>query len=349
MSDGLSEFDRSLLAGVTRRVPLVREPFAQIAAELDCDQASVLAGLAALKQTGIIRELSGVFDAESLGYSLALCALAVADGAAADAGEVVAAHPGVSHCYQRDAAYNIWFTLAVSPDSSLGLAGTIERMSSLCGGAGHLVLPTLRRYKLHVRFPLHQPERAPAAVATAPRPDPASPSDEQRRAVRALQVDLPVSPDPFAAPAASQSLDADMLLVHAADFLSTGWMRRYAAAIDHRAAGAEANVMVAWQVSEPAADVAGAGCARIPAVSHCYLRAAAGDWPYNLYTMIHGRSREDCEMTIGEIVATTPLEQRAEFWTKHEFKKRRVRLFTDDEARWESAVRPNRSRLECDG
>lgn len=90
-----------------------------------------------------------------------------------------------------------------------------------------------------------------------------------------------------------------------------------------RAAGSKANVLVAW-----AAQIAG--------ISHCYLRPAGPGWPYNLYTMIHGRSRQDCRLAIETILATTSLTGHVELWTAAEYKKRRIRLFGPDEAQWES-------------
>jgi DNA-binding Lrp family transcriptional regulator len=160
-------------------------------------------------------------------------------------------------------------------------------------------------------------------------------TDAQVRAIRALQFDLPAQGDPFAPVAQAAKMNVDELLAHGAAFLSRGQMRRYAAVLHHRAAGAEANVLVAWNVPPPQADSAAARCAAFAAVSHCYLRPPAPDWPYNLYTMIHGRSRADCERTISEIVAASDLRDRAELWTTAEYKKQRVPLFGDEEKKWE--------------
>jgi len=135
-------------------------------------------------------------------------------------------------------------------------------------------------------------------------------------------------------------MDPDMLLVLGADFLAAGWMRRYAAVLHHRQAGLPANVMVAWRVEESAADAAGAVCARLPQVSHCYLRPAAGDWPYNFYTMIHGRDREECQAVVREIGNLTGLTDHAELWTEREYRKKRVRLFDASQGEWEGRFAP---------
>jgi len=289
---------------------------------------------------GVIREISGLFDSARLGYSQALVAFAVGPSEIDRSGSEAASHPGVSHCYAREADFNLWFTLAVSPESRLGLEGTVDLLAGRCRAKRRLILPSLRRYKLQAYFgPASQAAARHAArsreapgAATALEP---SLTDGQRRAVRALQTDLPNRSDPFAELARGAGVEPDMLLVQAADFQASGLLRRYAAVLRHTRMGAAANVLVAWCVGEAAADAAGAACGELPAVSHCYLRPATEDWPYNLYTMIHGPSRQDCQMTIDEIAARTGLSRHARLWTVKEYKKRRVRLFTDEEAKWE--------------
>jgi len=336
-----AEFDTRLAEAVQRRVPLVRRPYAQIADELGVGERHLLERLAALRgEGGVIREIAGIFDAAAFGYSQALVALRVKADSADAAGRIAAAHPGVSHCYKRTHRYNLWLTLATSPRSALGLERTACVLAGLCGADSHMLLPSLKRYKLQVRFGAAQtPENNEPPSGGGRPPRPGDLADDQLRAVRALQMDLPNEPEPFAAVAATIAMDADELLVHGADFLAAGWMRRYAAVLHHRAAGAASNVLTAWRVAPADADRAGAICASRPQVSHCYLRPPAKDWPYTLYTMIHGRDRAECERVIADLAASAALADRAELWTAAEFKKQRVRLFGDEEPRWEAEHR----------
>ncbi len=349
------DFDRSLLAAVERRVPLVREPYAQIAADLGAAEDHVLARLAALRGPGgLVREISALFDAAALGYDQALVAMVVPPEKLDAAGRTAAAHPGVSHAYGREGEYDLWLTLAVSPGSRLGLDRAAERLAAACGAACHLVLPALKRYKLDVRFAGGAAASEEAPPADAPRGGPPKLTGRQRRAVSALQADLPNRPDPFAPLAGAAGLDADDLLVAAADFLAAGWMRRYAAVLRHRRMGAAANVLVAWRVDAARADAAGAAAAAIEEVSHCYLRPARPGWPYTLYTMVHGRSRDDCRHTVSRLAAALPASgapsrptdqptggptdqsSPALLWTLSEYAKRRIRLFCPAEAEWEA-------------
>jgi len=152
-------------------------------------------------------------------------------------------------------------------------------------------------------------------------------------------MNLPIRRDPFSAPAREAGLNPDMLLVHATDFLAVGWMRRYSAVLRHRLLGARANVLVAWRIEEERADQAGLTCAESPAVSHCYYRPCAEDWPYSLYTMIHGPSKEHCRRTIERIASLARLGDRATLWTTKEYKKQRVALFDRQEEAWERTWR----------
>ncbi|MFB3893507.1 MAG: Lrp/AsnC family transcriptional regulator [Phycisphaerae bacterium] len=348
-------FDSALLDALQRRFPLIREPYAQIGEELGIIAEGVIARVKDLRESGVIREIAGIFDAQALGYRQALVMMRVPEGKLDAAGAVVAGHPGVSHCYGRTGRYNLWFTLAVSPQSRLGLEGTVQLLADRCAAEASAILPTIKRYKLEVNFRntedgtrktehgMRKSETgnlSPNSGFRAPDSEYRVPplTDEQVRAIRALQIDLPAQIDPFSAVAAQVGMTADDLLVHAADFLSAGWMRRYAAVLHHRAAGAEANVLVAWQVAGDKADAAGAACSAFPAVSHCYLRPPASDWPYALYTMVHGRTGEECSAAIARIAAAAGLDRREELWTVTEYKKQRIKLLTDDEARWEAGA-----------
>jgi DNA-binding Lrp family transcriptional regulator len=360
-----------ILNRLQRDLPLVREPYELLAAEVACREADVLAAIESARAEGLIREIAGVFEAAAVGYRRALVAMRVPAAELDRAGQIAAGHPGVSHCYARSDAVNLWLTLAVSPRSRLGLERTAEVLAREAHAQWHGLLPTVRRYKLQVRFDAatgeldaeggEAEERQQAAggrqqeeeatlgataansAAAAPKHESgvrsSSPTEEQVRAIRALQIDLPARRDPFAAIAAAESLDPDVLLIHGADFLAAGWMRRYAAMLRHAAAGAKANLLVAWQVADADADAAGRAAAQSPAVSHCYLRPALPDWPYNLYTMIHGRSREECEMAADAIFALTGLARRSDLWTQREYKKRAVRLYSGEEEKWEATRR----------
>ena len=340
----LDPTDRRIVDRLQAGVPLEDRPYHRLAHDLDLPPGQLLDRLERLRAPGrIVREISGIFDAPSLGYAQALVALAVPEDKLLSAGQIAASHPGVSHCYQRRDEWNLWLTLAVSDLSPLGLEGTVDRIAALGGAAGRMILPTLRRYKLNVRFRLsqeglaagaHHPSPAPSARPAAQGPLPPL-SQALRRAVRALQEDLPNVEAPFAPLARKAQMDVAELLDAGGQLLAQGRMRRYAGVVRHRQAGAAENVMVVWQTDQP--DVSGPAAAACPAVSHCYLRPAGPNWPYVLYTMIHGPSRQACLEAMDSLARGPAMGPGRALWTVAELAKKRTRYFTDDEQAWESA------------
>ena len=111
-------------------------------------------------------------------------------------------------------------------------------------------------------------------------------------------------------------------------------MRRFAAVMNHRSAGFKANAMGVWAVPEDRLGEIGPQMAGFAAVSHCYRRPTYDDWPYTVFTMVHGRSARDCEATIEAIRSETGIEEHALLWSVKEYKKTRVKYFTDDWSAW---------------
>jgi len=106
----------------------------------------------------------------------------------------------------------------------------------------------------------------------------------------------------------------------------------------HRAAGFGANAMGAWIVPQDRQEKFGAQAASFDAVSHCYLRPTYDDWPYSIFTMVHGKQSGDCEAVLAEISRVTGIDQYAALYSTHEYKKVRVKYFTPEIPEWESSV-----------
>ncbi|MBN1943882.1 MAG: Lrp/AsnC family transcriptional regulator [Phycisphaerae bacterium] len=337
----MDQTDAKLLGRLQAGLPLTAEPWRLVGRELSLPEDDVLSRVRALRAAGVIRRIGGVFEAARLGYRQTLLAMAVEPETLDHSAGLVAEHPGVSHCYGRNDEFNLWATLAVSPGSTLGLEKTVELLARQAGAKAHLNLPSRRRFKLAVRFGGGSNE-IPCCVKNSrganhrDAQNVISLSDEQRWAVRALLIDLPATPRPFDELARREGLHSgEDVLVHAADFQAAGILRRYGAVVNHVTLGVKANVMVVWRVPEAQAESAGLSAAQHQAVSHCYLRETAPGWPYNLYTMLHGSSREEGSRAIQQIAAKIGEPERRELWTTAEYKKAPVQFFCDAEAEWE--------------
>lgn len=334
--------DRDLLNALQAGIALERHPYAEVGARVGMDEDEVLRRLDRLKQGGVVRQLSAIFDTRALGYESSLVAARYPDDRLFEAADIVGGHPGVSHNYRRNHAFNLWFTVAVEPDSRLGLEGTVERLREATEAESMRLLPTIKLYKINVQLDMTG-KQAVDEKEQAPRPAPrrgdgSPPTDADRVAIRILQRDLPLVPRPFDAWAEEAGVSVDDLLGWAGTFVERSVMRRFAAVLNHRRAGFGANGMAVWQVPEARLEELGARMAAFRAVSHCYRRPTYPDWPYNLFTMVHSRSMDACEETIAAIATETGLtepDDRAVLYSTHEYKKVRLVYFTPEYREWE--------------
>jgi DNA-binding Lrp family transcriptional regulator len=178
---------------------------------------------------------------------------------------------------------------------------------------------------------------ATAGVAEAPAELERQPYDDFDRAViRATQGDLPVVAEPYAPAAAELGITVDALIDHLRGMVDRGLLRRVAAILFHRRAGFSANGMGVWKVPDDKVLEIGPRMASFRGISHCYQRPTYEDWPYQLFTMAHGRSKEECDAVLDAVAASTPdLQDRAILYSSTEFKKIRLLYFTDDFRAWE--------------
>jgi len=341
----LDASDRRLLNLLQTRLPLHLHPFRVLAEPAGLPLEELLERLKRMKAGGIIRRISAIFDSHRLGYRSTLVAARVPPERLAEVAAVINAHPGVSHNYARNDAYNLWFTLAVSPESRLGLQRTVEALAHLARLDSILVLPTLRRFKIGVRLDMTEAGDGGFAQAdtedsrpTSPVIPPESLSELDKEAVRILQQDLPLVESPFTLLCENTPFDEQALMERARALLQRGVMRRFAAILHHRRAGFDANGMGVWKVPEQQIEQVGFQMARHPGISHCYQRPTYPDWPYSFFTMVHGKSREECEAVFRRLSEETGLREYRVLFSTEEFKKSRVRYFTSEEAEWENVL-----------
>ncbi|HYN91661.1 MAG TPA: hypothetical protein VER75_07050, partial [Thermoleophilaceae bacterium] len=140
----------------------------------------------------------------------------------------------------------------------------------------------------------------------------------------------------FAAPAAALGLSQEQLFEHLESMRERRALRRVAAILFHRRAGFSANGMGVWQVPEERIIELGPRMASFRGISHCYQRPTYADWPYSVFTMAHGRSKEECDAILDSIAEDTGIDERRTLYSSTEFKKVRLRYFTDEHKRWEA-------------
>ena len=331
--------DKDILNYIQREVPLEREPFAAIGRELGIAGDEVIRRIEALKRGRVIRQISAIFDTRVLGYQSTLVAAKIPPDKLNEGAKAINSHPGVSHNYERNNEFNLWYTVAVPPDSRLGLEGTVDVLHHISRAEKTRILPTLKLFKIGVTLDMNKGATAKKEAPQYGESDRASAdrniSEEDKAAIRALQEDVPLTPRPFDLWGRQVGLSYEELLERAHDLKERKIMRRFSAVLYHRKAGFRANAMGVWKVPEDRIEEVGNAFAHYQAVSHCYERPTYEDWPYAVFSMVHGRSVEECEAVLDAMAEETGLTERDSLYSTREYKKTRVRYFTPEMEAWE--------------
>lgn len=154
-------------------------------------------------------------------------------------------------------------------------------------------------------------------------------SEMDKQIVRLLQGEFPLVAEPYKALAAEIGITEEELLDRIAVLREEKKIRKMGAVLRHREVGFTANVLCVWDVPDAQVDEVARRMAEHPRVSHCYDRNRTPDWRYNLYTMIHGYSRAECEDIADELAAASGIAERCMLYTKKEWKKTSMRYFTE--------------------
>jgi DNA-binding Lrp family transcriptional regulator len=336
----LDEADKRLMNLLQSSFPLDAEPFALVAAEAELELGDVLTRTQRLLDGRIIREITPIFDTRALGYESMLVAAKVDGEHPQRAAQIVNSHPGVSHNYLRTHDFNLWFTIATPPDSKLGLAGNLELLMRETGATSMRQLPTLTLFKINMNLEMEKGTDALAAAVAAapPRELDAQPYDADDIAlIKALQGPMAAVERPYDEAASELGIGTEQLLERLRGMVDRKILRRVAAILYHRRAGFSANGMGVWAVPEEEIMATGAHMASFRGISHCYQRPTYEDWPYSVFTMAHGRSKQECDAILDAIAEECGIgpEGRATLYSSTEYKKIRLRYFTDDYSRWE--------------
>jgi DNA-binding Lrp family transcriptional regulator len=334
----LSDRDRELLNLMQGSFPIAERPYAEVAAEMGISEEEVLADVQRLLDDRIIRQVTPIYDTRAFGYGSMLVAAKIDPEHPWRAAKIVNSHPGVSHNYLRNHDFNMRFTIAVEEDSKLGLQGTLDVLQELTGAESIRQLPTLKLFKIRMDLEMQGDTDSLASqgkVEEAVELERQSYDQFDRDVVVATQGNLPVVPEPWAPAAEQLGIPVDDLLAHLRGMQERGLLRRVAGILFHRRAGFSANGMGVWKVPEDQIEEIGPQMAAFRGISHCYQRPTYEDWPYQVFTMAHGRSKEECDAILDAIAAQFPIEDRATLYSSTEFKKVRLLYFTDDFRNWE--------------
>ena len=335
----LGESDKELLNEIQWTFPLVTRPFDTIAKKFDTTPEIIKEKLNNLKEIGVLRQLSAIFDTRKLGYTSSLVAMEIEHDKLDYVASQINRHPGVSHNYERDHQFNLWFTLAVPP--GVDLNSELEKFNVLKGIKKVRMLPTLQLFKIGVKLDMvddKKHEVAPTEEKKEIKNIKFEPTEEDKDFIRELQKDMEIIDEPFVNAAKNLGITEDELFSKMKHYESMGVLRRFAAILRHRQVGFTANGMIVWKVPEDRITSVGETLGSFPQVSHCYERPTYDDWPYNVFSMIHCKTHDEAYEVAKIIQDQIDVNEYKILFSSREFKKTRVEYFVENSFSLEDIV-----------
>lgn len=148
--------------------------------------------------------------------------------------------------------------------------------------------------------------------------------------IRKMQEDLPLVPQPYKLIADELGIKENKLLEKIKEFCDKGIIRRFGATLNHRNIGFKANAMVVWIVPEERIKEVSKSMILFEQVSHCYQRPTFLNWPYNIFTMVHGETKEECEKVVKDIINLVNINDYNILYSTKELKKSSMKYFIED-------------------
>ena len=328
----LTDLEIKVLNRIQKDWEITPAPFLKLSEELNISENELINTIKKLKDENIIRDISAIFNAGSLGYDSSLIAFKVREKNIDTAASVINANPGVSHNYLRDHTYNIWFTLAVSPDTSL--KEEIETIAEESKADDFLIFRNEKLLKIGLILDLDgngNPDSDKINSNSGKQGNYKPLSDEEKKAVYILQTDIPLVTRPFRELIEKSGLDIqeNRLVELWKKFKEDKMIRRYSAILKHSKAGFSHNAMTAWKLNknDDADKIKIFSSQR--AISHLYIRTIyPGKWEHGLFAMIHARSGEELESIIKKLEKESGIKDYLVLHSIKEFKKQRVKYFS---------------------
>jgi len=196
------------------------------------------------------------------------------------------------------------------------------------------MLPTLKLFKINVKLNTTGKDEKKEKVKKVIHSD-IELTPLHHAIIQKAQYDIKFVSEPFKELTEELNIDYEKFFAILQELQEAGVMRRFASILNHRKAGFNANAMVVWDVDEEKGEEIGENAAAFSAVSHCYLRPKYANWPYNLFTMVHGKTTQETNAIIDDMSKEIPSVSHMPLYSSREFKKVRIEYFTSAFEAWE--------------
>ncbi|MCW3130934.1 MAG: AsnC family transcriptional regulator [Methanophagales archaeon] len=328
----LDTLDKELLQHLQDKFPLAKRPWAEIGKRLGITEEEVLSRSERLSSDGVIRKLRTILNGQKVGgCASTLMAMRVPAEKMEKVVSIVNEYMSVTHNYQREHDYNLWFT--VTTCGGKDLRSTVDEIKGRTGipDSDVLDLPTTRVFKVDVRFKFtdfkDDSDRNEISIPnerTKMNKDD-EPNETDQAILRAAQEGLPVVKEPFAGIAREVGISQDEVIARLKRLISNGVIKRLGISINQRKVGIVANAVVAWRVPQEQVERVGKMLSSYKEVTHCYERVTIpGKWEHNLFTVIHGYNRESVEEMAKRLSEVVGISDYLVLFSNEQFKRTSV-------------------------
>ncbi len=303
----IDDLDAALIDGYQSGFPVAERPFRTVGSALGIDETEALSRVERLRDRGIFRRFGAVLNPPVIGAST-LAAIRAPEQRFDEITEVINAYPQVNHNYRRAHEWNMWFVVtAASLERRDEILADIEAKT----GCTVLVLPMLTDFYINLEFPVVNSDRFARESTAATSVDATRISETaaadlstlDRKLILEIQDGFPLSKTPYRDIAASLDSPVDDVLSSIESLVSNGCIKRIGCIVNHVVTGFDSNCMVVWDVPDEELESYGEAVGELPYVTLCYHRPRRPElgWPYNLFTMIHGRDQDAVDAKIDEL------------------------------------------------
>ncbi len=312
----------ALLDRWQRGFPLEARPYRTVGASVGLSENATIETFANLVARRLVTRIGAVVRPHTAGAST-LAAMRVPAERMEEVAGQVSAEPLVNHNYEREHAFNLWFVVA-GPDEE-SVEGTLTRIEQ-ASGIEVVNLPMIEAYHLDLGFPL---SRSPLRPARRTQSAAVEADAEDRELLAAMEDGLPLSQRPYRAVGERIGRAEDDVIDSIRRLTEAGVIARFGCIVSHRALGYVANAMCVFDVPDAFVDDVAARMIRIPSVTLCYRRRRhLPEWPYNLFCMIHAKTRDDARAALDDVnaVADAQMFNQAVLFSTRCFKQRGARF-----------------------
>jgi len=305
----IDDVDARLIDEYQSGFPVRERPFEAVADDLGTTPGDVLERVRRLREEGVFRRFGAVLNPPVIGSST-LAAVQAPEDRFDEVAEIINGYRQVNHNYERAHDWNQWFVVtAGSRRKRDDILADIEDRT----GCEVLNLPMLTDYYIDLEFPVVNSDRFARESLDSTDVDATTISEDATGDLSSLDADLllaiqdgfPLSATPYRDVADDIGADVTEVLAAVERLLADGCIKRVGCIVNHVVTGFDANCMVVWDVPDDELDERGVAVGQLPYVTLCYHRPRRPDqdWPYNLFTMIHGRESDAVDEKIDELAA----------------------------------------------